>query len=350
MEKQKDYLIIYHKEDNDGLFSAAIFYDYLTRVMEYKLEDLCFIGADYNYLSQFQKENPVKELHKDFKHIIMTDISFGDAKYMKALWNEFGHDFTWCDHHSPIIKSSFELRFDDVPGVRDTGRSAILCAYKYLYDQFDDEYNNKKIPELLRILSAWDSWSYEKEGYQFEYVRRINKAVTYKYELNLGKIRQLVHDLILTYQYEPTGIFYGYDKDANLISDLYSVGSIIADVEDKNMEDIVKNVGDCDWKLWFKDEDRGRPLYKKACAIFMQGPTSSTMFKCLKKTDIEQGIVFKHNKNGNWTISLYNINDDNWVHCGEYLKEKYGGGGHKGAAGCQVTQDQFIEILKKKSL
>ena len=329
MKKQKDYLIIYHKEDNDGLFSAAIFYDYLTRVMEYKLEDLCFIGADYNDLVKFQKENNVKDLHNDFKHIIMTDISFNDPKYMKALWDEFGHDFSWCDHHAPIIKESYKIKFDDIPGVRDTGRSAILCAYKYLYDQFDEAYNKKQVPELLRILSGWDSWSYEKEGYEFEYVRRINKAVTYKYGLDLGKIRQLIYDLILTYQYEPTGIFYGYDKDANLISDLYSVGSIIADV---------------------KDEDKGRPLYKKACAIFMQGPTSSTMFKCLKKTDIDQGIVFKHKSDGNWVVSLYNINEDNWVHCGEYLKEKYGGGGHKGAAGCTISQEQFINILKDKIL
>ena len=210
MLEQKEYLIIYHKEDNDGLFSAAIFYDYLTRVLKFKLEDLCFIGADYNDLAKFQKENKVEELHKDFKHIIMTDISFNDAKYMKKLWKEFGSDFIWCDHHAPIIKSSFELKFDDVSGIRDTNRSAILCAYKYLYDQFDDDYNHKKVPELFRILSAWDSWTYDKEGYDFEFVRRVNKAVTYKYNLELSKIKELVSDLITAYKNnEPSGIFSG---------------------------------------------------------------------------------------------------------------------------------------------
>lgn len=350
MMEQKEYLIIYHKEDNDGLFSAAIFYDYITRVLNIKLEDLCFIGADYNDLAKFQNENTIEDLHKDFKHIIMTDISFNDPIYMKKIWKEFGHDFIWCDHHAPIIKSSFELKFDDVPGIRDTSRSAILCAYKYLYDPFDDDYNHKKVPELLRILSAWDSWSYEREGYDFEYVRRINKAVTYKYNLELGKIKTLISELIQSYQIEPTGIFYGYNKDEQLINELLEIGTIIANVEDQNMKNIVKNDGDRDWKLWFEDEDRGRPLYKKACAIFMQGATSSTMFKCLKNTDIDQGIVFKHKSDGNWVVSLYNIREDNWVHCGEYLKKKYGGGGHKGAAGCTLTQEQFIEILKSKTL
>lgn len=349
--KQKDYLIIYHKEDNDGVFSAAIFYDYLTRILKFKLEDLCFIGADYNDLSKFAKENPVDQLHEDFKHIIMTDISFNDVKYMKQLWKEFGYDFIWCDHHAPIIKASFENHFDDVPGIRDTNRSAILCAYKYLYDQFDDDYNNKKVPELLRILSAWDSWSYEREGYNFEFVRSINKAVTYHYNLELGKTKKLISDLIQTYQTnEPHGYFSAIVKDGSLIKDLLDIGNVITGVEDKNMEAIIKNDGDCNWKLWFDDEDKGRPLYKKACAIFMQGASNSTMFKCLKNTDIDHGIVFKHKADGNWTISLYNVRDDNWVHCGDYLKKKYNGGGHKGAAGCTVTEQQFIKILKNKSI
>ena len=32
------------------------------------------------------------------------------------------------------------------------------------------------------------------------------------------------------------------------------------------------------------------------------------------------------------------------------LKEKYKGGGHQGAAGCQVTEEQFIEILKNRRI
>lgn len=346
MDIQKEYLIIYHKEDNDGLFSAAILYDYITRVLNIKLEDLCFIGADYNDLAKFQKENTVEDLHKDFKHIIMTDISFNDAKYMQKLWKEFGRDFIWIDHHAPIIKESYRLKFGKCPGIRDTQRSAILNMWKFLYDPFDDDYKHKKVPELLRILSAWDSWTYEKEGYDFEYVRRINKAVTYKYNLELSKIKKLVSDLVYVYQNDkPTDMYDGY-----LIDNLLETGNIICDVEDQNMENIVKNDGDCDWKLWFEDEDKGRPLYKKACAIFMQGATSSTMFKCLKNTDIDHGIVFKHKADGNWVISLYNVREDNWVHCGEYLKKKYKGGGHKGAAGCTVTEAQFIKILKSKTL
>lgn len=338
---RKKYLIIYHKEDNDGVFSAAIFYDYIVNELHYKLEDLCFIGADYNELSKFAEENPVDKLHEDFENIIMTDISFNDISYMKALWEEFNNHFIWCDHHAPIIKASIEKNFDNIPGIRDTSRSAILCAWKYLYDQFDEEYNNKKVPELLRILSAWDSWSYEREGYEFEFVRDVNKGVTNQYNLNLGHTEKLIEIIKLYHKNNMKG--------TDIINDMQSIGHTINEYEDRTMENIVKNSGDCSWKVIINDEN-GKSLARTACAIFHQGATNSIMFKSLIGKGIEQGLVFKHQSNGNWVLSMYNIYDNTDFHCGEFLKEKYNGGGHKGAAGCTLTQEQFIKILENKTL
>lgn len=349
---QKDYLIIYHREDNDGVFSAAIFEDYLLNSLHIKLEDLVFIGADYNMLNEFAKDkhNSPEQLHEDFKHIIMTDISFNDPKFMKKLYKEFDNDFIWVDHHAPIIQESHKQGFDNCPGIRDTQRSAILNAWKFLYDQFDEAYNQKKVPELLRILSGWDSWSYEREGYEADYVRNINKATTIKYDLSLSKAREVVHDLVNVYvKNEPSGNMSEFFKDGPLIEQLHDFGKQLNDYDDITNRGIIETAGDKEWQLFIQDEDRPEhPLIRKCCAIFHQGATNSLIFKSLRNTDINNGVVFKHNPNKTWTISLYNINDDDWFHCGEFLKEKYGGGGHKGAAGCQITQEQFIEILKNR--
>jgi oligoribonuclease NrnB/cAMP/cGMP phosphodiesterase (DHH superfamily) len=341
--KQKEYLIIYHKEDNDGIFSATIIYDYIINKLgyKYKTEDLVFIGADYVMMREFaaDEKNTPEQLHQDFKHIILTDISF-DPKYMKALFDEFGHDFIWFDHHAPIIKESFRNKFDEVPGIRDTGRSAILCAYKYLYDPFDEAYNNKTIPELFRILSAWDSWTYEKEGYDIDFVRNVNKGTTIKYDLSISNIKQLVNDVI------------NLKVNSNyLVEDLYDFGKKLNDYDDIVIKGIIETAGDKSWKLFTYDNDKPEhPIVRHCCAIFHQGASNSLMFKTLRNTNIKNGIVFKHNPNTTWTISLYNVNDEDWFHCGEYLKEKYKGGGHKGAAGCQVTEEQFIEILKNRRI
>ena len=352
MREPKKYLIIYHKEDNDGVFSAALFYDYIIHELKCKLEDLCFIGADYNELAKFAEENPVDKLHEDFENIIMTDISFNDVSYMKALWKEFDNHFIWCDHHAPIIKASIEKNFDDIPGIRDTSRSAILCVWKFLYDQFDEAYNAKEVPELLRILSAWDSWSYEREGYAFDFVRNVNKGVTDKYELKLSNVKRVIEIIRASYLTEPN--MYSENGKAGLelmIKSYFDRGKLLNDYDDKTMENIIKNSGDCSWQIWDYDkENSANPIIHKACVIFHQGATNSTMFKSLKRTDIRHGLVFKHQPNGNWVLSMYNINDDDEFHCGEFLKEKYKGGGHKGAAGCTLTQTQFINILKNKAI
>lgn len=351
------YLLIYHEEDNDGLFSGAIFYDYLITKLNVDKKDIHLLGATYNSLNDFIKWHPIKEIQNEYESIIMTDISFNDANYMKQLYDLYGDKFIWCDHHKPIIDESYKYKFDLCPGVRNTQKSAILCAYEFLYDTLNEIYStidktpHPKFPELFRVLSGWDSWSYEREGYNFEYVRNINKGTTITYNLDFSKILEVVHNIIQVYHTsKASGELSGLYKDVQLILKLNNFGKQLNDYDDICNENIIKTSGDLSWNIVVHDKDKGRPLYLHVCAIFHQGPTNSTMFKCLKNKDISQAIVFKHCQNGNWVLSMYNINDEHWFHCGEFLKERYNGGGHKGAAGCTLTQDQFIEILKKKQL
>ena len=352
---EEKILLIYHKEDNDGLFSAAIIYDYLINSLNVNSKNIDLFPADYNILQEFNQRTNIEYLQENYNKIIMTDISF-DWKVMKQIYLAYNNNFIWCDHHAPIIHLSEVNNFDTINGIRDTHRSAILCVWKYLYDVFDEEYNKKvksKVPELFRILSAWDSFTFKEAGYELDYVRNINKGVTIHYNLDFDKIADLVHHIVETYlNDQPSGIFSALFKDKGIIEDMLKYGKQLNEYDDIVMENIIETSGDLEWKLQFDDEDRGRPLYHKACAIFHQGQTNSLMFKCLTKKhkDIEHGIVFKHQSNGNWVVSLYNIDENNWVHCGDYLREKYNGGGHKGAAGCTLTEEQFIKILKSKIL
>ena len=47
IDSRDKFLIIYHKEDNDGLFSMAIIYNYLVNDMHIKPENIHRLGADY---------------------------------------------------------------------------------------------------------------------------------------------------------------------------------------------------------------------------------------------------------------------------------------------------------------
>lgn len=322
------YLVIYHKEDNDGVFSGAMFYNYLIHDLNIPANEIYKFGADYNDIKLLANAITPKNLHELYENIILTDISFS-TEYMIELSNEFKEHFIWCDHHAPIIKSIKGYN-NLIPGIRNTKKSAILCAYEWLYDPFNLQYNNKELPELLRILSAWDSFTFEQEGYELDYVRDVNKGITVKYDLNFKNISDLLHEII-------------YENKSSIDIQIYAhdFGHNINKYDDDKFEKIILTAGDKNWKI---NENRD------ACAIFHQGSSSSLIFKILKNTIYVNGIVFKHNSDTSWTISLYNINEDDKFNCGEYLREKYNGGGHIGAAGCTITQDQFIEILKNNKL
>lgn len=355
MKDKRNYLIVYHEEDNDGVFSGALLYDYLINVNNVDEDCIKTIPATYNTIGNILKYNTVEELRERYDGIILTDISLPE-KDMLLLYKAFGNDLLWFDHHSPIIKASYALGFDQCLGIRNTSKSAILCVYEFLYDQLNVIYQDVKpgeehpeFPELLRILSAYDSWSYEREGYEFDYVNAINKGVTHHYNLNFEKIVHVVATIRQVYhENEWSEQAYLYET----IKNMHELGTFIIEYEDRKNANLLATVGDMTWIAEWQDKETGHPIYRKCAALFIQGPSNSTMFYSLKKThpDIRHGLVFKRNNDSTWVISMYNVYNDDWFHCGEYLKENYKGGGHVGAAGCQVSEEQFIEILKKKKI
>lgn len=334
----KKFLIVYHCEDNDGVFSAAIIKHYLITSLNIPEKEIDLLGSTYNSLNKLQANGVVEKWPAEYNHIIITDISFNDWKMMKWLSNTFKENFTWIDHHSPIINISKKEGFDHVNGIRDIANSAIWNTYKYLYDPFME----KPFPFVVKMLSAWDSWTYEREGIEQEYCRAFNKGFTI--ESNLSVVWYIKHmDLLLG-----NTTYDGYGE----IKAIEKTGRQLCEKEDNDNKELIRTNGDCEWNV------NGIP----AIMVATTGATNSLMFKSLQvdnptKSDLRVAIVAKHCSDGNWTISLYNIYDYKgdisnpyYFHCGKYLQEKYKGGGHEGAAGCTVDVNKFCKILKTKQL
>lgn len=324
-------LIIYHKEDNDGLFSMAIIYNYLVHENNVNPDNIIYYGVDYNELNNLSEEEFEGWIDK-YSNVIMTDICFNNTKRMIELKNMFGSKFCWIDHHAPVINESFRLKFDDINGERNTSRSALLNAYKYYYDQFNINYNKGECPEILRILSAYDSWSYEREGYTIDYVMAVNKAITHTFKLNPQKVIDFVYKVIYTDTID--------EKD---ILSFYVLGNSFIEYDKANYKSLIDYYGDFSFVI-----DKG-DIKEPICVLFYQAPTCTYVFESCKDR-VNHGAVFKRLPTGNWVLSLYNTKNDIDFHCGEFCKTKYNGGGHKGAAGAQLTEAQFKKILKTKKL
>lgn len=317
---KEQYLIIYHKEDNDGLFSMAIIYNYLIIEKNINKDNIKLFGADYNDLDKLSLDD---DIIKNSTHIYISDVSFDTVEKMIQLKEMFGENLVWIDHHKPMIDNSISKGFDDINGLRDTKHSALYNAFKYLYPKYN-------MPELFKILSAWDSWSYDAEGIDFDLCKYINIGVNNIYNLNPDFIINSVYLLI-----------YIYNDYINppYIDELYEIGKFEAKILDRTYENNVKAYGDFSWTV------NGRT----ACAMFIQGPSNSQMFKVCKDK-VQNGIVFKRLPDSNWALSLYNTDNQHDFHCGEYLKKHFNGGGHEGAAGCQISEELFINILKQKKI
>ena len=333
------YLLIYHKDDNDGLISGALINKWLK--FTYKKDaDITLCPSTYSELSELWESGEVaNSWNNEYDYIIMTDLSFNEVSAMKYLKNTFKNHFIWIDHHAPAIKASIKEGYGGLEGYRDTNQSAILNAYRYFYDPLNITRENGTLPNVLRVLSAYDSFSYEREGYTLEYVEAVNLGANSTYELNFDKCTQMLNE-ILYYDYTE----YVWKASINndyILSNLEKCGKIIQQYERQKNKKIIADYGDGDWFI----ENTNR----KCIVLFMQGQTSLIMFDSVKHI-YSNAAVFKRTATGYWTMSLYNTNTNDNFHCGEYLKEKYKGGGHSGAAGCTLSENKFLKMLKNKKI
>lgn len=360
--RKKKYLIIYHKEDADGLVSAAIIYNYIL----YKLHngnkdevEIETLGTTYTELTaminQYGAANKVMVvdmLRIMYDGIFMTDISFNESEVMKLLYNKFKDSFVWIDHHFPIIQSSIDEGFDTIPGKRDKRTSAIGLSYIYCYgdDMFKTlEEQLKEIPVLFKQLAGYDSFNWEYHGCTFEECYNVNKGFEYLTKLDLNVIIEKVKYILSLNNKD--------DIDFNnqlymLKNSYYDKGKEIAEYEYEYWKNIIQTSGDDTFVI-----DGKYGPERKTLVLVMQGKTCSTFFKSLIDTDIRNVAVFKRVPNPQndktWNVSVYNVRreDDKEFNVGMYLKKRYKlGGGHSGAGGFQLSNAQFNKIFKTHKL
>ena len=58
------YLIVYHKEDNDGLFSMAIIYNYLHYELKVPKEEIVLFGTEYEKLKTVDLDEMISSFDK----------------------------------------------------------------------------------------------------------------------------------------------------------------------------------------------------------------------------------------------------------------------------------------------
>lgn len=351
MDKEK-ILIVYHSEDNDGAGSAGVVMAFLgmfgiggervgeTPGAEIPEYDIMEIGVTHTELNRYW-ENHKKGIRgeglKDIANwmmcdrLFMVDIAFADADAMDDMHRRFGDKFAWCDHHAPAIEASKKKGFGKCGGVRKTSQSAILNTWEYMCSLCKAD---ERPSDEIVMLSDYDSWKWvgmDKYRDNADFLLNFNSGIAFESGLNPYWFMDWVR------------MYLGRDvKHHETAAECRASGRVIRKHDARRLGKAIRECSDTSWTC------SGR----KTCMLITTEYVNSLVFKNnLKDKRIRNGAVLKcRGASGKWELSIYNVSDKDEFHCGEYMRSKYGGGGHAGAAGCTIDEATAMKMIRTKTI
>lgn len=290
--------VVYHRVDFDGIVSYAV----CKTALE---ESGCAVtGVPYNYGDDISAVG----LH-DFDEVFIVDATLPPER-MKLLRSETR--LVWIDHHATSISDSMKNGYDSLPGIRAIGRGACELCWEYFHEDIP-------VPMLVRLISAYDVW--DKRRFDWE-------------------------GLTLPFQY---GMRNRYNLDAERF-----VADFCHDPENAALTDRIMSEG---LLLVGYIRSTGRrscgaygfevTLAGRVRALCMLTATfgSIPMEEAARELGCEVIVCANRRGPDQYQVSCYAFGGQAPIHLGNYLRERYGGGGHEGAAGAVVGKDVFDRLL-----
>lgn len=301
---------IFYHGDLDGQASGYAVFDYLCR---------CGVEpAHYIKLREIDYTNPITDSEID--ELLNDDVwvvDFGlPEKTVNRIQAKANH-FVWIDHHKTT--PSDQTAFTDVLGLRRTDEAACLLTWKYVNWYLKSDWTEDKsaypnasslecdeVPFVLRLVSDFDTftWEYGNETLYFQ-----NAC--------------LVEDT------EPYSVFWGtcIHSGKKWWNELMNQGHIIERYRNIHHREYAERAG-------YSMEWEGMTC------LFVN--TAFVQSYCFRDFADDYDVVVPHCYDGKqWKVSLYAFSD--FVDVSEVAK-KFGGGGHKGAAGFQCDILPWLEV------
>jgi oligoribonuclease NrnB/cAMP/cGMP phosphodiesterase (DHH superfamily) len=312
-------LCIYHSRDLDGWCSAAIVLHWFKQIYKKGLiknldssetaeifnkteeeisnndPELYFKGWDYG---QYVPWNEIKD--GSLNRLILCDISF-DKDAMNNLFEQFGEEFIWIDHHASSLK---ENDIELITGIQNSTKAACQHTWDFFFP-------GTKMPEFVWYLGMYDSFSHKDTEYE-------EKVLIYQYAA-----RSLIDD------YEEAYWYLTRWDDKSLTSSMLQLGEGIYGYLKKEAKQIYAKAFPIEldgYKFLAVNRERFNPVN----------------FGIDYHKDGYDGFACFWWDGSKWVWSLYSDNGKTDV---SEIAKKRGGGGHFGASG--FTQNKLDPLNYK---
>lgn len=277
-------ICFYHSEDLDGKASGAI-------VNYFEEENLTLYPFDYG------DEFPWELINKDTT-VYMVDVSLPDKDMYKL--NDVSKELIFIDHHISKIKSLDLNRMDNTKKILKNGKAACELTWEYFSKEED-------LPLSILYLSLYDTWRHA-EHKDREYILN--------FQLGLSGVDNDPEDYVWEILFQP-GI-------TNLFSRLISKGETIQEYMDKKKIEI-------DSKIFKRTVNLDGKDY--SALLLNSSITKGSLTFEFNEDYLKADFLIVYGFDGsNWTFHIYSAKSDASVDCSA-LAGKFGGGGHKQAAG-----------------
>lgn len=282
----------YHAADLDGHCSGAI--------VKRAYPECEMIGI--NYGDSFPWEQIKDET------VFMVDFSLQPFSDMERLQQNV-KSFIWIDHHKTALDEAEQHGFC-VDGEQIVGIGACQLTWEYLNP-------GKLLPIAVYLLSKYDVWNHDdSRALPFQYGFRM-------FENTLPENQELWEEFL-------NSRASTYDK----VCDVVRIGNIVLKYEQQQNEKYCKT-----YAFETRLTDITGRVYHAVCVN--KGFTNSKVFDSVydsSRHDLMITFCRLKPPAHKWTVSLYS--DKAEIDCG-VIARGFGGGGHKGAAGMQVSELPF---------
>lgn len=301
MKVTKGKCLVVHHDDLDGYVGGCI-----CKASNENADTLCL---NYDNVEKI----PDKTFFAPYNHIVIVDYSFSPDM---MLWLKSNKDATWIDHHISAIKKSTDHGYYDMEGLRSIDYCGAELAWKYYHE-------GQPVPQFVEMVGEFDTFRSHRDKTFFTTV-----VMPFFYGC-----QSCIEEL----------------NPSNCGEENFS-GTMDVFENDKNVSTMIKV---------------GKPIFEYLRQTWRENASTNAFVRkiwgynvlCLNSAEngsmqldesfdaSKHDIMLKFHFNGkNWCYGVYtDTNAKPNINVGE-IASKYGGGGHKGAAG--FTAANFLPELK----